>query len=195
MKVARNQWNDDGHWFVTNGEPIHHLLREALTAHFNSLNPTCGCTVEVATPIKTAAKDTATFQATITVEGKITPVEGILVFSTHLVNHQLMKNQLVVQTTMTVHYEEIVEQKVSEEINQAAKNWEKEHEDTWGGGRDPSMIEAGKADAADLRHVASLVQSNQLKAARDVAANLDTIVREELPKCFFKLLEKNGVRW
>jgi hypothetical protein len=70
-----------------------------------------------------------------------------------------------------------------------------DHESAWGGGKDPDMMEAGRTDAADLRRVASLVRSNELKEASAVASDLDTIVRDELPESFFRLLEKNNVRW
>jgi hypothetical protein len=85
--------------------------------------------------------------------------------------------------------------KVADAIVIAADGWMKWHEEKWGGGADPSMVEAGKLDAADLRHVASLVRENKLTAARTSAANLDTIVRDELPQTFFQLLEDNGVEW
>ncbi len=110
MKVARNQWDDDGRWFVTNREPIHHLLREALTAHFNHLYPATGCVVELLGAIQAAARDTAVYKATVFVgrhgdQPKVINIEGVLVFSTHLVKHP-KDFGLLVETTMTVHYEE-----------------------------------------------------------------------------------------
>ncbi len=201
MKIARNQWNDDGHWFVTNGDPLAPLVKEALTSHFNAENVATGCVVELLSPIKSAAKDTATFEAIVGIgkhgeEPVNKMIEGVLVFSTHLKNHPLIKDQLIVETTMMVRYnEDTGTQKVSEAILEVADNWVKDHEKNWGGGKDPAMVKVGHADAEDLRGVASLVQRNLLKEARNEANHLDTIVREELPESFFRLLEKNNVRW
>ncbi len=85
-------------------------------------------------------------------------------------------------------------EEVSKEIESAAQKWLNDHEERWGG-KDPSMVETGRNDARDLRQVAALVQAGKFKEARNAASSLDTIVRDELPRSFFYLLEANGVSW
>jgi len=83
---------------------------------------------------------------------------------------------------------------VAKEIESAAQKWLTDHEERWGG-KDPSMVETGRKDASDLRDIAKLLRAGNFKAARNSAASLDTIVRDELPRSFFYLLEANGVSW
>lgn len=87
---------------------------------------------------------------------------------------------------------------VSKEIDSIAQKWLKDHEERWGeksAKPDPSMVKTGREDAADLGEIAKMVFAGKFKAARDAGASLDTIVRDELPDSFFKLLEQNNVRW
>jgi hypothetical protein len=87
---------------------------------------------------------------------------------------------------------------VSKEIDSIAQQWLKDHEERWGeksAKPDPSMVKTGQDDAADLGEIAKMVFAGKFKAARDAGASLDTIVRDELPDSFFKLLEQNNVRW
>jgi len=50
-------------------------------------------------------------------------------------------------------------------------------------------------DAADLAAVAALVRQGRFGHAVDRAWSLDTIIRDELPKSFFRLLKDEGVPW
>lgn len=96
-------------------------------------------------------------------------------------------------TTSTVKAED-----VSKEIDSIAQQWLKDHEERWGeksAKPDHSMVKTGREDAADLGEIAKMVFAGKFKAARDAGASLDTIVRDELPDSFFKLLEQNNVRW
>jgi len=68
-------------------------------------------------------------------------------------------------------------EKVAVKIESAAARWD------------------SRADAADLCAVAAFVRHGNLNAAVDRAAELDTIVRDELPKSFFKLLKAEGLEW
>lgn len=68
-------------------------------------------------------------------------------------------------------------EKVAVKIESAAARWD------------------SRADAADLCAVAAFVRQGNLNAAVDRAGELDTIVRDELPKSFFKLLKAEGVDW
>jgi len=52
-----------------------------------------------------------------------------------------------------------------------------------------------RSDAADLGAVAALVRRGRLGAAVDRAVDLDTAIRDELPKSFFRLLKDEGVPW
>jgi hypothetical protein len=77
--------------------------------------------------------------------------------------------------------------RVAAAIDAAAARWQKEgkkHEWPW-----------HDKDAADLRKVARLIRKDQVARAGDVAGYMDTIVRDELPKGFFTLLDKHGVLW
>jgi hypothetical protein len=60
---------------------------------------------------------------------------------------------------------------------------------------DVQMRRVAAKDATDLRAIAKLVRSNRLQQARDRAAHLDTVVRDELPLPFFGLLTVRGIRW
>jgi hypothetical protein len=87
---------------------------------------------------------------------------------------------------------------VSKEIESIAQQWLKDHEERWGDKSakpDPSMVKTGRNDAADLSEIAKLVFAGKLQNARNAGAHLDTIVRDELPDSFFKLLEQNNVKW
>jgi hypothetical protein len=60
---------------------------------------------------------------------------------------------------------------------------------------DKKMLECYRNDRKDLKAVARLVARGKLREARDAAAELDTIVRDELPDTFFTVLKTNGVQW
>jgi hypothetical protein len=84
---------------------------------------------------------------------------------------------------------------VAAEIRAAARAWEKRaDEGDVNDDDDPRLAKEFRSDAKDLRKVARLVDEGHIQRARD-AAGLDTIVRDQLPKAFFDLLEKHGVAW
>jgi hypothetical protein len=59
----------------------------------------------------------------------------------------------------------------------------------------PELRQVHARDASDLREVAQHVRSGRMQEARDRAAGLDTVVREELPDGFFRLLAEFRVAW
>lgn len=88
----------------------------------------------------------------------------------------------------------ITNKSVAEELQGIASSWEQWHVESWGD-EDPRMVDVGKDDARDIRHIAELVRRNRLHSAAREAAGLDTIVRDELPDSFFKLLKLNSIEW
>ena len=82
---------------------------------------------------------------------------------------------------------------VAKEIRKAASEWLARGRKSFKG--DQHMIDTYRNDAASLRSVAKLVSMGALTAARDSAARLDTIIRDEIPESFFKLLEIHNIQW
>jgi len=82
---------------------------------------------------------------------------------------------------------------VAAEIRQAAIQWAESGRKSFKGEAD--MLDAYRKDAADLKALAKLVSEGSLLAARNHASHLDTIVRDEIPESFFKLLEDSNIEW
>lgn len=59
----------------------------------------------------------------------------------------------------------------------------------------PDTLEMLAQDKRDLLGIADLVRAGEVKRAANVARRLDTSCRERLPRSFFLLLQKEGVRW
>jgi len=79
---------------------------------------------------------------------------------------------------------------IAREIRKAAREWGTSWDDTG----DTEMIECHREDARDLMRVARLVDAGRIQAASN-ACNIDTVVRDQLPRSFFDLLEKHDVSW
>lgn len=82
---------------------------------------------------------------------------------------------------------------VAADIRKAATEWLAGGLKSFKG--DKSMTSAYRKDAADLKMLAKLVAAGTLTYARDKAAGLDTIVRDEIPESFFTLLADNNIEW
>lgn len=62
-------------------------------------------------------------------------------------------------------------------VREVAKAWG----NAWNGRKDPEMVAVHKADAKDIRMVATLIRKRKFAEAREAIYCLDTIVRDEIP--------------
>lgn len=81
----------------------------------------------------------------------------------------------------------MLKEKLIAEFKEAIKNWK-----SCNGDDDKEMTKMYVSDRKDLRKILKLFKKEKYKEAYDMAWNLDTIVREQIPSSVYEIIEMEG---